>query len=56
MAAKIISGLEVSAAVKERVKKAVEELKVQGVQPCLARLLGVAARARPKLPVRSRYL
>ncbi|MEO9295517.1 MAG: bifunctional 5,10-methylenetetrahydrofolate dehydrogenase/5,10-methenyltetrahydrofolate cyclohydrolase [Nitrososphaera sp.] len=39
MAAKIISGLEVSAAVKERVKKAVDELKASGVQPCLATVL-----------------
>ena len=39
MAAKIISGLEVSAAVKGRVKKAVEELREQGVQPCLATVL-----------------
>lgn len=37
--AKIISGLEVSAAVKERVKKAVDELKSSGVQPCLATVL-----------------
>ena len=39
MAAKIISGLEVSATVKERVKKAVDELKSSGVQPCLATVL-----------------
>jgi methylenetetrahydrofolate dehydrogenase (NADP+)/methenyltetrahydrofolate cyclohydrolase len=39
LAAKIISGLEVSAAVKERVKKAVDELKASGVQPCLATVL-----------------
>lgn len=39
MAAKIISGLEVSAAVKERVKKAVDELRASGVQPCLATVL-----------------
>lgn len=37
--ARIISGLEVSAAVKERVRKAVDELKAQGVQPCLATVL-----------------
>jgi methylenetetrahydrofolate dehydrogenase (NADP+)/methenyltetrahydrofolate cyclohydrolase len=37
--AQIISGLEVSAAVKERVKKVVEELKSQGVTPCLATVL-----------------
>lgn len=39
MVARIISGLEVSAAVKERVKKAVDELKASGVQPCLATVL-----------------
>ncbi len=39
MVAKIISGLEVSAAVKARVKKAAEELKETGVQPCLATVL-----------------
>lgn len=38
--AKIISGLEVSAAVKERVKKAADELvRTTGVQPCLATVL-----------------
>ena len=37
--ARIISGLEVSAAVKERVKKAVDELRAAGVQPCLATVL-----------------
>ena len=39
MPAKILSGLEVSAVVKERVRKAVNELKEQGVQPCLATVL-----------------
>ncbi len=39
MVARIISGLEVSAAVKARVKKAAEELKESGVQPCLATVL-----------------
>jgi methylenetetrahydrofolate dehydrogenase (NADP+)/methenyltetrahydrofolate cyclohydrolase len=39
LAARIISGLEVSVAVKERVKKAVDELKASGVQPCLATVL-----------------
>ena len=34
-----IDGLEVAKAVKERVKKAVDELKAQGVQPCLATVL-----------------
>lgn len=36
---KKIDGLEVSKSVKERVKKAVEELKKQGIQPCLATIL-----------------
>jgi methylenetetrahydrofolate dehydrogenase (NADP+)/methenyltetrahydrofolate cyclohydrolase len=39
LVARILSGLEVSAAVKGRVKKAVEELKARGVQPCLATVL-----------------
>ncbi|MGQ0605723.1 MAG: bifunctional 5,10-methylenetetrahydrofolate dehydrogenase/5,10-methenyltetrahydrofolate cyclohydrolase [Candidatus Nitrosotenuis sp.] len=34
-----IDGLVVSAAVRERVKKAVDELKLQDVQPCLATIL-----------------
>ena len=34
-----IDGIEVSKAVKERVKKAVEELKKQGIEPCLATIL-----------------
>lgn len=37
--AQILSGLTVSQDVKERVKKAVEELKKQGVNPCLATVL-----------------
>lgn len=37
--AQILSGLAVAVDVKERVKKAVEELKKQGVQPCLATVL-----------------
>lgn len=37
--AQILSGLTVSQDVKERVKKAVEELKKQGVSPCLATVL-----------------
>jgi len=36
---KKIDGLEVAKSVKERVKKAVEELKNQGVEPCLATIL-----------------
>ncbi|HJS68423.1 MAG TPA: tetrahydrofolate dehydrogenase/cyclohydrolase catalytic domain-containing protein, partial [Nitrososphaera sp.] len=39
MAAKIIDGKVVSADVKARVKKAVDELKAGGVQPCLATVL-----------------
>lgn len=39
MVARIIDGLAVAANVKSRVKKAVEELKAQGVQPCLATVL-----------------
>jgi len=39
LAGKKIDGLEVSKSVKERVKKAVDELKSQGVQPCLATIL-----------------
>ena len=34
-----IDGLKVAQAVKERVKKAVEELKAQGINPCLATVL-----------------
>lgn len=34
-----IDGVQVAAAVRERVKKAVEELKAQGVSPCLATVL-----------------
>jgi methylenetetrahydrofolate dehydrogenase (NADP+)/methenyltetrahydrofolate cyclohydrolase len=34
-----IDGIQVAAAVRERVKKAVEELKAQGVSPCLATVL-----------------
>lgn len=37
--AQILSGLTVSQDVKDRVKKAVEELKKQGVNPCLATVL-----------------
>ena len=36
---KKIDGLEVAKSVKERVKKAVDELKKQGVEPCLATIL-----------------
>ena len=39
MTGKKIDGLEVAKSVKERVKKAVEELKNQGVEPCLATIL-----------------
>lgn len=36
---KKIDGLEVAKSVKERVRKSVEELKKQGVEPCLATIL-----------------
>jgi methylenetetrahydrofolate dehydrogenase (NADP+)/methenyltetrahydrofolate cyclohydrolase len=36
---KKIDGLEVAKSVKERVKKAVDELKKQGIEPCLATIL-----------------
>ncbi len=39
MTGKKIDGLEVAKSVKERVKKAVSELKIQGVEPCLATIL-----------------
>jgi len=39
MAGTKIDGIEVSKAVKERAKKAVEELKKQGIEPCLATIL-----------------
>ena len=39
MAGKKIDGLEVAKSVKERVKKAVDELKSQGTEPCLATIL-----------------
>ncbi|AIC15090.1 bifunctional 5,10-methylenetetrahydrofolate dehydrogenase/5,10-methenyltetrahydrofolate cyclohydrolase [Nitrososphaera viennensis] len=39
MVAQIISGLAVAQDVKERVKKAVEDLKASGITPCLATVL-----------------
>jgi len=36
---KKIDGVEVAKSVKERVKKAVDELKTQGIEPCLATIL-----------------
>ena len=39
MTGKKIDGLEVAKSVKDRVKKAVEELKTQGIEPCLATIL-----------------
>jgi methylenetetrahydrofolate dehydrogenase (NADP+)/methenyltetrahydrofolate cyclohydrolase len=39
LVAQIISGLVVAQAVKERVKKAIEELKSSGITPCLATVL-----------------
>lgn len=39
MTGKKIDGIEVAKSVQERVKKAVQELKAQGVEPCLATIL-----------------
>ena len=39
MAGKKIDGLEVAKSVKDRVRKSVEELKKQGLEPCLATIL-----------------
>ncbi|GBF24917.1 bifunctional protein FolD protein [archaeon MnTg01] len=39
MTGKKIDGLEVAKSVKERVRKSVEELKKQGLEPCLATIL-----------------
>lgn len=39
MGGKKIDGLEVSARIRERIKKAVDELKAQGIAPCLATVL-----------------
>ena len=39
MTGKKIDGLEVAKSVKERVKKAVDELKKEGIEPCLATIL-----------------
>lgn len=39
MAGVKIDGIEVASVVKERVKKAAEELKLQGIAPCLATIL-----------------
>ncbi len=39
LAGKKIDGIEVAKSVKERVKKAVGELKSQGIEPCLATIL-----------------
>jgi len=39
LAGKKIDGLEVAKSVKERVRKSVEELKKQGLEPCLATIL-----------------
>ena len=36
---KKIDGLEVAKSVKDRVRKSVEELKKQGLEPCLATIL-----------------
>ncbi|MEM2786399.1 MAG: bifunctional 5,10-methylene-tetrahydrofolate dehydrogenase/5,10-methylene-tetrahydrofolate cyclohydrolase, partial [Candidatus Nitrosotenuis sp.] len=34
-----IDGIQVAAAVRERVKKVVEELALSGIKPCLATIL-----------------
>ncbi len=39
MVARLIDGKVVSADVKSRVRKAVQELKAMGVEPCLATVL-----------------
>jgi methylenetetrahydrofolate dehydrogenase (NADP+)/methenyltetrahydrofolate cyclohydrolase len=39
LAGKKIDGIEVAKSVKERVKKAISELKSQGIEPCLATIL-----------------
>ncbi|HXV66244.1 MAG TPA: bifunctional 5,10-methylenetetrahydrofolate dehydrogenase/5,10-methenyltetrahydrofolate cyclohydrolase [Nitrosopumilaceae archaeon] len=39
MSGKKIDGLEVARSVKDRVKKAVNELKINGIEPCLATVL-----------------
>lgn len=54
MAGKKIDGIEVSKSVKERVKKAVDELKSQGIKPCLATVL-VGDNTASKTYVRNKH-
>ncbi len=54
MAGKKIDGLEVAKSVKERVSKSVEELKKQGVEPCLATIL-VGDNASSAMYVRNKH-
>lgn len=54
MAGKKIDGLEVAKSVKERVRKSVEELKKQGVDPCLATIL-VGDNAASAMYVRNKH-
>jgi len=51
---KKIDGLEVAKSVKERVRKSVEELKKQGVEPCLATIL-VGDNAASTMYVRNKH-
>ncbi len=54
LAGKKIDGLEVAKSVKERVMKSVEELKKQGVEPCLATIL-VGDNAASAMYVRNKH-
>ena len=54
MTGKKIDGLEVAKSVKERVRKSVEELKKQGVEPCLATIL-VGDNAASAMYVRNKH-
>jgi len=54
LAGKKIDGLEVAKSVKERVSKSVEELKKQGVEPCLATIL-VGDNAASAMYVRNKH-
>jgi len=54
LAGKKIDGLEVAKSVKERVSKSVEELKKQGVEPCLATIL-VGDNASSAMYVRNKH-
>ena len=54
MAGKKIDGLQVAKSVKERVRKSVEELKKQGVEPCLATIL-VGDNAASAMYVRNKH-